>query len=183
MDKSTLETYIIQGLSTHQIAKLTSKSQTTIRYWLNKYNLKSKNLSFSQGFASKDKIIENGVEYKVCACCQIKKELLKDFYTKNGKYSHAWCKTCSNKNTVAIQQNKKIQAVNYKGGKCVKCNYSKYVGALEFHHPDPSKKDFTIAQRKNCSLEAIKSELDKCILLCKNCHAELHFEERSRKRE
>lgn len=181
MNLSELKQYIEQGFSTYEISKATNKSQTNVRYWLKKHNLKTKNLSFSQGFALKEKIIENGIEYKICASCKTKKELLKDFYTKNEKYSHAWCKTCINKNTIAIQQDKKIQAINYKGGKCVKCGYNKYAGALDFHHLDPSKKDFTIARRKNCSLETIKPELDKCILLCRNCHAELHFEERCKR--
>lgn len=181
MNKCNLESYINQGLSTYDISNITNKSQTNVRYWLKKYNLKTKNLSFSQGFSLKEKIIENGIEYKICPKCNIKKELTLHFYIRGNKHTHCWCKSCINKNTIEIQQYRKIQAINYKGGKCVKCGYNKYAGALDFHHLDPSKKDFTIAKRKNCSLETIKPELDKCILLCRNCHAELHFEERCKR--
>ena len=181
MDKSTLENLIAQGLSTHQIAKSTNKSQTNVRHWLKKFNLKTTNKSFSQGYAAKERIIENEIEYKICPRCQQKKELLKDYYVKEDKYAHAWCKSCSNKNTIVIQQRLKKQAVQYKGGECVKCGYNKYDGALDFHHLDPSKKDFSISKRKNCSLEVVKAELDKCILVCRNCHAELHFEERCKR--
>jgi predicted DNA-binding protein YlxM (UPF0122 family) len=71
----------------------------------------------------------------------------------------------------------KQMAVEYKGGKCVKCGYNKYIGALEFHHLDPTVKDFTISNSGHCrSWEKVKDELDKCILVCSNCHAEIHAE-------
>ena len=178
MDKSTLETYISQGLSTHQIAKSTNKSQTNVRHWLKKFNLKTTNKSFSKGYAAKEKIIENGIEYKICPCCKEKKELITNFYIRNDEWTHSWCKSCSNKNTVEWQRHRKVEAINYKGGKCVKCGYNKYPGALDFHHLDPSKKDFSISRKKNCSFDIIKPELDKCVLVCRNCHAELHFNER-----
>jgi hypothetical protein len=181
MNKSTLETYISQGLSTHQIAKIANKSQTNVRYWLNKFNLSTTNKSFSEGYSLKEKIIENDIEYKICPKCQQKKELIKEFYIKENKCAHSWCKSCSNQNTIATQQKLKKQSVQYKGGKCVKCGYNKYDGALDFHHLDPSKKDFSISRRKNCSLETLKTELDKCILICRNCHAELHFDERCKR--
>lgn len=66
-------------------------------------------------------------------------------------------------------------AVEYKGGKCEKCGYNKYVGAMEFHHLDPSKKDFTLSDKGHCrSWESVKKELNKCILVCANCHREIH---------
>jgi 5-methylcytosine-specific restriction endonuclease McrA len=64
--------------------------------------------------------------------------------------------------------------IEYKGGKCEKCGYDKYDGALEFHHLDPSKKDFAISKKKARYIDKLKPELDKCILLCSNCHRELH---------
>ena len=65
--------------------------------------------------------------------------------------------------------------VNYKGGKCEICGYDKYLGALDFHHLDPAQKDFAISNSniyKN--LDKLKKELDKCILVCANCHREIH---------
>jgi len=67
----------------------------------------------------------------------------------------------------------KKKAVEYKGGKCVLCGYDKYVGALEFHHVDPKTKSFGIgAKGYTRSWEVLKIELDKCILICANCHRE-----------
>jgi|GEM_PF-878845 len=68
----------------------------------------------------------------------------------------------------------KLKLIEYKGGKCEKCGYDKCVRALEFHHLDPSKKDFTISG-KSWSYERLKIEVEKCILVCSNCHNEIHF--------
>jgi len=68
----------------------------------------------------------------------------------------------------------KEKAVEYKGGKCSICNYDRCVSALEFHHLEPSKKDFTLSQSMNIAWNKVKEELDKCILVCANCHREIH---------
>lgn len=70
----------------------------------------------------------------------------------------------------------KIKAVEYKGGKCSRCNYDRCITALDFHHINPEEKDFTIAKYYNLSWDKIKIELDKCILVCANCHREIHYE-------
>jgi len=57
--------------------------------------------------------------------------------------------------------------------KCQKCGYDAYSGALEFHHLDASKKDFTISNMDFKLSEAVE-EIKKCILLCSNCHKEFH---------
>jgi hypothetical protein len=64
-------------------------------------------------------------------------------------------------------------AIAYLGGKCRLCGYDKCPSALEFHHVEVWLKDFTISDRMT-SFEAIKPELDKCELLCANCHREVH---------
>lgn len=65
--------------------------------------------------------------------------------------------------------------VRYKGGKCIFCGYSKYIGALDFHHIRNDGKDFGISDKGYTrSWERTKKELDKCILVCANCHRELH---------
>lgn len=74
----------------------------------------------------------------------------------------------------------KEMSVAYKGGCCQRCGYDKYIGALEFHHLDPNEKDLTISKGGHCSSwEKVKQELDKCILLCANCHREVHNELRN----
>lgn len=66
-------------------------------------------------------------------------------------------------------------AREYKGGKCEICGYSRCERALSFHHRDPKKKSFGISDRGlTYSWQRIKNEIDKCVLLCANCHMELH---------
>lgn len=111
---------------------------------------------------------------KICPICNTSKPL-DQFYTRRGNKQYSYCKSCSNDMTIErYKQNKKL-AIEYKGGKCSLCGYDKCDAALEFHHLDPTKKDFNISHHKGMSIENLKEELDKCILVCRNCHAELHF--------
>lgn len=72
----------------------------------------------------------------------------------------------------------KLQCIEYKGGACTKCGYNKCPAAMVFHHPDPNEKDFGISSNGvSRSFEKCKPELDKCVLLCVTCHAEIHYEE------
>jgi hypothetical protein len=103
---------------------------------------------------------------------ECKKHGLTDFVLRNdGRYR---CKKCA---VDAVQKRRevlKIKSVEYKGGKCVKCGYNRFIGALEFHH-NSGEKDFGIAEKGYTrSWEKVKLELDKCILVCSNCHKEIH---------
>lgn len=84
-----------------------------------------------------------------------------------GKKRGSRCNTCISK--VRRLQTKK-KAVEYLGGKCSKCGYDSHLAALEFHHTDPNLKDLTIGTMMNRKWNSIVKELDKCIILCSNCH-------------
>ena len=79
----------------------------------------------------------------------------------------------------AIRRAIKKQLIRYKGGKCEICGYDKCEGALQFHHLNPEEKDFDISKAINSSsgvdMTSLYKEVDKCILLCANCHAEKHW--------
>jgi len=91
---------------------------------------------------------------------------------KNRKgYTTTKCNSCS---CNAQRNAKKIKAVEYLGGKCVVCGYERCIQALSFHHTDDNK-DFTISNNYGYSWEVLKEELDKCILVCQNCHQEIHY--------
>jgi Zn ribbon nucleic-acid-binding protein len=171
MDKQIIESYINSGLSFNQISKKSGKSLTTILYWAKKYKLKSKFKTF------KNKAIEEYGESRFCPRCK-EQVSINNFYSRRGKpNSSVYCKSCTNLQTIQRQRENKIKMVDYKGGKCEKCGYNKSHAALDFHHKDPSKKDFTIAHARLYSFnDKIKKELDKCVLLCANCHRETHEE-------
>ena len=117
---------------------------------------------------------------KRCNICQ-KFLPLSQFYTKGGKRKHepvSNCKLCDKKRLAESARKMKLLCVAYKGGSCEICGYNKCVAALDFHHTDPNCKDFQISRSHTKSLAKVKPELDKCILLCSNCHRELHYNQK-----
>ena len=71
---------------------------------------------------------------------------------------------------------RKYEYILSHGGKCEICGYNKNLSALEFHHKDPNEKEFQIDARRfaNTNLDILEKELNKCIILCSNCHREIH---------
>ena len=85
------------------------------------------------------------------------------------------CRKCNVEQVQRRRVKIKKLAVEYKGGSCEICGYNKYIGALEFHHKDPTQKDFSISRKGHTiAWSKVKKEIDKCQLLCANCHRELH---------
>ncbi len=71
----------------------------------------------------------------------------------------------------------RLKAIEHLGGKGIKCGYEKYAEVLEFHHRDPSQKDFNVSSKGHSrSWERVQKEIEKCDLLCANCHRETHAE-------
>ena len=69
---------------------------------------------------------------------------------------------------------KRIKAIKYLGGKCINCGNNNYKHLI-FHHTDASIKENNISYIINKKYNKIEKEIKKCILLCNNCHRELHF--------
>lgn len=161
MEKSILIQQIEQGLSTWELASLNKTTQPNIRYWLKKFNLQTQ------------RTINQKDGNRKCLSCNIIKPQ-NDFYKRGKKYmSH--CKQCYQKKYSDKGRTQKQKAVSYLGGKCSKCGYDKCLSALEFHHLDPKTKDINPSQlMRFVSFDKLKSELDKCVLLCANCHREEH---------
>jgi predicted HNH restriction endonuclease len=80
------------------------------------------------------------------------------------------------KKAVALRRKKIRQMlVEYKGGECELCGYNGCIDVLDLHHKDPSTKEFGISSSGlTRSWEKNKAEADKCVLLCANCHREIH---------
>lgn len=94
---------------------------------------------------------------------------------RKGKIDYLRCCKCACAAVTKRRALLKAIAIEYKGGGCQHCGYSKCSAALEFHHTDPMQKDFGIAENGHTMSEAkMKSELDKCVMLCANCHREEH---------
>lgn len=82
----------------------------------------------------------------------------------------------SNKNAQTRRHSRKQRAVAYKGNVCVHCKQSFHFSAFDFHHVDTTTKHKDPGLMMTYSDEALFKELDKCILLCANCHRKHHFE-------
>ena len=112
---------------------------------------------------------------KKCPRCNTEKKLNEFYDRRNGIGNSPYCKPCHKDQTIERQRLFKRKSIEYKGNKCYYCGYSRYQGALQFHHLDPSKKNFSISKIKLTTWdERATNELDKCVLLCANCHMEVH---------
>ena len=131
---------------------------------------------------------------KICSVCKIKKELACFAFDKTKKSGYnCRCKDCpkiksnlhyiNNKENYMTRQEKKRQENTFKLDSlkkyCLMCgDMRKYV--LEFHHKEIKDKEYTIAAITNYPWLTIEKEVQKCIVLCANCHKELHFNEKQK---
>ena len=92
--------------------------------------------------------------------------------------TNTYCRPCEYTQNRQRAKDKVQWIKDYKlGVKCTRCGYNTCSSALHFHHVDPSKKTKLSnrkSYRREWSLDRIKQEIAKCIVLCANCHAEEH---------
>jgi hypothetical protein len=69
---------------------------------------------------------------------------------------------------------RKLEFVQKLGGKCSRCGYATNIAGLSFHHISNKKFQLDVRAFSNRKIEPILQEIDKCVLLCHNCHAEIH---------
>jgi predicted HNH restriction endonuclease len=127
---------------------------------------------------------------------QKNKEYREKYYKKNRERIRAREKQHYEENKERISTHRKERyhklkedfLLTYKKGKkCVICGWNKHPEILQFHHKDRTKKMFTIGNIKVTerttpkNRELVKKEIDKCLLLCPNCHALLHLKKRVKK--
>ena len=78
-----------------------------------------------------------------------------------------------------IRGKRLIEELKFKAGyRCCRCGYNKNSAALHFHHMDHTQKKFSISNGARRGVTAIKREVNKCQLLCANCHIELTYPEK-----
>jgi len=171
MEIEIFKTFIEKNYTQRQIAEELNLSQTTVRYWLKKLELKT-----NTPYKNKTEII-NGL--KLCKKCKIKKSI-DEFYVRSDRNGHApHCKQCSTIYYGNRIKNVKIRMIDYKGGKCERCNLKledTHYSVFDFHHINPKEKDIKFDRIKYQKWEVIQNEIDKCQLLCANCHRITHAE-------
>lgn len=154
MIKETLEKYLDQGISQRKIAAIEGISQTNVRYWLNKYDLK---------------VVYNrkGQPHNCKGCGETNPA---KFYG----HKRSYCGSCHNDYAVERTRKQKLKIVDYMGGSCNLCGFNAWVSALEVHHLEPETKDPLFGSFTSWKWSRIIEELKRCVLLCSNCHAGVH---------
>lgn len=118
------------------------------------------------------------VESKVCSKCLQDKPLTaywKAPRSKDGKCS--WCKSCVSTGMRNHARLRKQEAIKQLGNCCSICSGQFHQAAYDFHHKDPTEKETGIAKLlQSYSLDhpKVQQELEKCVLVCSNCHRTLH---------
>jgi len=130
-------------------------------------------------------VIIYSIEVKTMKINEKKKKYDKERYLKNRRsiLDKNLLYQKNNRESVNIRSRrnnllKKLELVNYKGGACQICGYNDCIAALDFHH-NIGDKEFNIGTElgKSCKLSKLKQEVDKCILVCSNCHRKIHYNE------
>jgi hypothetical protein len=177
-----------QGLTIPEISKTLGIGIGTIGYHLKNQNLKSKKLKTQKDLTFneielivktyiklKGNLKKTNLEIDFASKWTIKNILIKENIYNKFKPTEKEIRRKKSLNVINWKKQKKLLLIQHKGGKCERCGYNKCEEALEFHHLDPTKKDFTISSN-SYSFQKMKTEADKCILVCSNCHREIHWE-------
>ena len=90
------------------------------------------------------------------------------------KYRDSYCIVCRLEYSQERQRKLKADCVAYKGGRCTMCQLVDDPAVYDFHHSDPSAKEFSFGSTHR-SFESMRVELDKCLLVCANCHRKIHY--------
>lgn len=174
--KSELEEICKNSQSYNQVLVKTGRNKgganiSILKKYIQLYQIDTSHFSSS---TSPQKEQKNITELKTCVQCHHQKRTNGDFYWQNG-YPRNICKKC-------VQQNEKekyktkVQLFNdYKKTlQCEKCGEARYY-LLDFHHRNPVEKDYAISDHARSPLDEIKKEIEKCDVLCANCHREWHY--------
>ena len=113
------------------------------------------------------------IKFKECKTHGITKFRFEKDIKHNKDYGRYRCAKCRQEARNKSRRKKRKVLVKEFGGKCAKCGYHKCLDALHFHHTDPGTKEFSISDSQ-FSIERLRKEASKCILLCANCHIEEH---------
>jgi len=119
---------------------------------------------------SKNASRKDGLNERCKDCCN---QYIREHYKKNKQYYKNKAKESDKRQT---ERNKKIIKDIKEKSCCIKCGES-HPATLDFHHINQNEKEFTIAAGLSKSLKSLKKEIDKCIVLCSNCHRKLHWKE------
>jgi transposase-like protein len=165
IERDTLAALVDEGLSTREIADRIGFSQSTVRHWLRKHSLRTE-----RARRDKSRGVRGVDPDRVRMECG-RHGLTEFWLDTRGIYR---CLRCRSEAVTRRRRRLKEILVADAGGACSICGYDKHIGALQFHHRAGEVKEFGVAARGfTRSLEAVRAEAAKCVLLCANCHSEV----------
>jgi Helix-turn-helix domain len=170
VDEEVLEILCDEGATLGEMADELGRSISTICYWLNRYGLQTEGGRSAAERHELRQALKDGRRTVILSC---KRHGETDFALV-GSQRQPRCKRCRAEAVARRRRKVKRILVEEAGGRCQMCGYDKSFAALEFHHLDPTKKAFGVARRGiTRSIEKVREEVRKCILICSNCHAEV----------
>ncbi len=160
VEEAVLRDLVERGASTRDIAAELGRSQASVRHWLARFGLRTA-LAVGRGGDKPATAVRR---------CDVHGEVAFRLY-EGYRYR---CPACVSAAVAEHRRQRKALLVAEAGGRCAVCGYSRYAGALQFHHLAPEHKAFAISLNgATRSLQRLRDEAEKCILLCGNCHAEV----------
>jgi transposase len=169
MDREQLAACLENGMTIAEIADAFGRGKTTVRYWMGRYGLRSRN---SRGPRTGNATREAKAAGRASATLTCRRHGETKFVLEGRGYYR--CTECRSEGISRHRRRLKEILVLEAGGCCGVCGYNRYLGALHFHHLNPDDKRLGLAAGGlTVSLDALRAEASKCALLCSNCHAEV----------
>lgn len=169
IEQQRLEALVEKGLTIAEIADEVKLSKTAVRHWLRRYGLKTMNARGRRP-AGEPRVAADGAPRIVTLDCRHHGR--GEFVLEGRGYYR--CRQCRIESVTRRRRKLKVLLVAEAGGRCAVCGYDRHLRALAFHHIDPADKRLQISWNGvTQSLEALRTEAQKCVLLCSNCHAEV----------
>jgi transposase len=166
IERQCLQQLVDEGRSIAEIAERLDRGKSTVRYWLRRHGLRTE----AAGHAGRTRRATDVDPPEIDRECA--RHGLTVFAVEGRGYYR--CKRCRSEHVSGRRRALKAMLVAEAGGCCSVCGYDRCVSALEFHHLDPATKRLGIAAGGlSHSVQTLRGETAKCVLLCSNCHAEV----------
>lgn len=167
LTRGELEPLVEEGLTIEEIARRLGVGDTTTRKWLRRHGLRTRGSRRRATLASMRRTGESDTELE-CRRHGVTRHVAVT------SESRLRCAKCRSEAVSRRRRKVKEILVGEAGGKCRLCGYTRHSAALQFHHVDPSTKSFGLGVRGiTRSIDKLREEAAKCVLLCANCHAEV----------
>jgi DNA-binding transcriptional MerR regulator len=164
LSRAQLEPLVARGLTIRAISQSLGVSPSTVRHWMTKFGFSTKRSHRNRhigGDLKPSRIVDDCPHHGETE------------FILEGRGAYR-CRRCRSESVSRWRQRLKATLIADAGGACALCGYSRHPAALQFHHLDPSIKEFSLSHKGvTRSLVRARAEARKCILLCANCHAEV----------